>query len=147
MSKQILDIFSSIHLHGGSFCLSLSSDCVWLRLLLQAKTHPRSGPSKTGEHGPFEWGRRVCGGLSSALGVARCGRSAGCVLCVLWAMSAAVGGGGSLGGVGGGGGWGGGAGGAGGGGGGYPVGVSISSSPRPPRRTPPRRPLCPWDAY
>ena len=90
MSKQILDIFSSIHLHGGSFCLSLSSDCVWLRLLLQAKTHPRSGPSKTGEHGPFEWGRRVCGGLSSALGVARCGRSAGCVLCVLWAMSAAA---------------------------------------------------------
>jgi len=30
------------------------------------------------------------GGLSPALGVARCGRSAGCVLCVLWAMSAAV---------------------------------------------------------
>jgi len=28
--------------------------------------------------------------LSSALGVARCGPSAGCVLCVLWAMSAAV---------------------------------------------------------
>jgi len=45
----------------------------------------------------------VCGGLSSALGVARCGRSAGCLLCVLWAMSAEV--------------W-----------GGYPVGVSISSS-------------------
>jgi len=33
------------------------------------------------------------GGLSSALGVVRCGRSAGCVLCVLWAISAAVGGG------------------------------------------------------
>ena len=33
----------------------------------------------------------ACAGfLSSALGVARCGRSAGCVLCVLWAMSAAV---------------------------------------------------------
>ena len=47
-----------------------------------------------GEHRPFEWGRRVCGGLSSALGVARCGRSAGCVLCVLWGMSAAVLGGG-----------------------------------------------------
>ena len=31
----------------------------------------------------------VCGGLSSALGVVRCGRSAGCVLCVLWAISAA----------------------------------------------------------
>jgi len=30
------------------------------------------------------------GGLSSALGVARCGRSAGCVLCVLWGMSAAM---------------------------------------------------------
>jgi len=42
---------------------------------------------------------------SSALGVARCGRSAGCVLCVLWAMLAAV-----L------------------GGGGYLVEVSISSS-------------------
>jgi len=38
----------------------------------------------------YEWARRVCGGLSSALGVTRCGRSAGCVLCVLWAMSAAV---------------------------------------------------------
>jgi len=51
----------------------------------------------------------ACAGfLSSALGVARCGRSAGCVLCVLWAMSAAVLGGG--------------------GGGGYPVGISISSS-------------------
>ena len=38
----------------------------------------------------------VCRGLSSALRVARCGRSrsAGCVLCVLWAMSAAVLGGG-----------------------------------------------------
>jgi len=31
--------------------------------------------------------------VSSALGVAQCGRSAGCVLCVLWAMSAAVWGG------------------------------------------------------
>ena len=39
------------------------------------------------------------------MGVACCGRSAGCVLCVLWAVSAAV-----L-----------------GEGGGYPVGVSISS--------------------
>jgi len=53
-----------------------------------------SGPSERGEHRPFEWGRRVCGDLSSALGVARCGHSAGCVLCVLWAMSAAVLGGG-----------------------------------------------------
>ena len=44
------------------------------------------------------------GFLSSALGVARCGLNAGCVLCVLWAMSAAV----CV--------------------GGYPVGVSISSS-------------------
>jgi len=58
---------------------------------------PGSGPR------PFEWGRRVCGGLSSALGVVRCGRSAGCVLCVLWAISAAV--------------W-----------GEYPVGLSRSSS-------------------
>jgi len=69
---------------------------------------PGSGPSERGEHRPFEWGRRICGGLSSALGVAWCGRSAGCVLCVLWAMwamSAAV-----L-------------------GRGYPVGASISSSP------------------
>ena len=40
---------------------------------------------------------RRCGGLSSALEVARCGRSAGCVLCVLWAVSAVVlGGGGTL---------------------------------------------------
>ena len=43
------------------------------------------------------------GVLSSTLGVARCGGSAGCVLGVLWAVPAAV-----L-------------------GGGYPVGVSISS--------------------
>ena len=63
----------------------------------------RSGPSERDELRPFKWGRRVCRGLSSALGVARCGGSAGCVLCVLWAMSAAV-----LGGR-------------------YPVGVSISS--------------------
>ena len=28
--------------------------------------------------------------LSSTLGVARCGRSAGCVLCALWAVLAAV---------------------------------------------------------
>ena len=34
------------------------------------------------------------GVLSSTLGVARCGRSVGCVLCALWAMSAAVCGGG-----------------------------------------------------
>jgi len=46
----------------------------------------------------------VCGGLSSTLGVARCGRSAGGVLCALWAVSAVV-----L-------------------GRGYPVGVRISSS-------------------
>ena len=46
------------------------------------------------------------GVLSSTLGVARCGGSAGCVLCVLWAVPAAV-----L-------------------RGGYPVGVSISSSSR-----------------
>jgi len=66
--------------------------------------------------------RRVCGGLSSTLGVARCSRSAGCVLCALWAVSAAVlGGGGPRGGGwgrGAGGGVGGGGGGAGGGGGG-----------------------------
>jgi len=48
--------------------------------------------------------RSTLGGLTSTLGVARCGRSAGCVLCALWAVSAAV-----L-------------------EGGYPVGVSISSS-------------------
>ena len=53
---------------------------------------PGSGPSERGEHRPFEWGRCVCGGLSSALGVVRCGCSAGCVLCVLWAISAAMGG-------------------------------------------------------
>jgi len=47
---------------------------------------PGSGPSERGEHRPFEWGRCVWGGLSSALGVVRCGRSAGCVLCVLWAI-------------------------------------------------------------
>ena len=57
---------------------------------------PGSGPSERGEHRPFEWGRRVCGGLSSALGVVRCGRSAGWVLCVLWAISAAVWGGSTL---------------------------------------------------
>jgi len=51
---------------------------------------PGSGPSEMGEHRPIEWGRRVCGGLSSTLGVARCGRSAGCVLCAPWAVSAAV---------------------------------------------------------
>ena len=41
-------------------------------------------------HVQIEWGRRVCRGLSSTLGVARCSRSAGCVLCALWAVSAAV---------------------------------------------------------
>ena len=45
------------------------------------------------------------GNTYSALGIARCGRSAGCVLCVLWDMSAAV----CM-------------------CGGYPAGVSISSS-------------------
>jgi len=70
--------------------------------------------------------------VSSTLGVARCGRSAGCVLCALWAVSVAVvsGGGGGVGWggwVGGGGGGGGGWGGVGGGGG--AVGVSISSPP------------------
>jgi len=50
------------------------------------------GPPK-GASIPIEWGRRVCGGLFSTLGVARCGRSAGCVLCALWAVSAAVWGG------------------------------------------------------
>jgi len=69
------------------------------------------------------------GVLSSTLGVARCGRSAGCVLCALWVVPAAVlGGGGGPGGGGdiirgvglwGGGGWlGWGRGGGGGGGGG-----------------------------
>jgi len=57
---------------------------------------PGSGPSERGEHRPFEWGRCVCGGLSSALGVVQCGCSAGCVLCVLWAISAAVWGGSTL---------------------------------------------------
>ena len=67
---------------------------------------PGSGPSERGEHRPFEWGRCVRGGLSSAsaLGVVRCGRSAGCVLCVLVGhIGCCVGGE-------------------------YPVGVSISSS-------------------
>ena len=38
------------------------------------------GPSPTflwGEHGPIEWGRRVCGVFSYTLGVARYSRSAG----------------------------------------------------------------------
>jgi len=51
---------------------------------------PGSGPSERSEHRPIEWGRRVCRGLSFTLGVARCGRTAGCVLCALWAVSAAV---------------------------------------------------------
>jgi len=68
--------------------------------------NPGSGPSERGEHRPIEWGRRFCRGLSSTLGVARCGRRAGCVLCALWAVSAAVSGGGGRG----------------------PGGVSISSS-------------------
>ena len=55
---------------------------------------PGSGPSERGEHRPFEWGRRVCGGLSSALGVARCGRSDGCVLCAVGHVGGCVGGGG-----------------------------------------------------
>jgi len=45
-------------------------------------------------HCYIEWGRRVCGGLSSTLGIAWCGRSAGCVLGALLAVSAAVLGGG-----------------------------------------------------
>jgi len=52
-------------------------------------------------HRPFEWGRRVCEGLSSAMGVARCGRSA---VCAVGRVGCCVGGG-----V-------------------YPVGVKISSS-------------------
>jgi len=35
-------------------------------------------------------GARCASELSSTLGVARCGLSAGCVLCALWAVSAAV---------------------------------------------------------
>jgi len=58
------------------------------------------------------WFAVVCGGLSSAVGVVQCGRSAGCVLCVLWVMSAAV----CV--------------------GGYPVGVSISSSSGDPLSEP-----------
>jgi len=49
---------------------------------------------------PIEWGRRVCRGFvfypGRTLGVARCGRSTGCVLCALWAVAAAVCGGGTL---------------------------------------------------
>ena len=52
--------------------------------------------------GAFQTQSKKLGGLSSTLGVTRCGRSAGCVLCALWAVTAAVCGGG------------------------YPVGVSIS---------------------
>ena len=52
----------------------------------------RSGPSKRVnpkrfEHRPVEWGRRVCVGFVFYPGVARCGRSAGCMLCALWAVS------------------------------------------------------------
>jgi len=50
----------------------------------------KSGPSKRGEHRPIKWDRRVCGEVSSTLGVARWGRSAGCVLCALWAVSTAM---------------------------------------------------------
>jgi len=57
---------------------------------ISTKIDAGSGPSERGEHRPIEWGRRVCRNLSSPLGVARCGRSAGCVLCALWAVSAAV---------------------------------------------------------
>jgi len=61
--------------------LSLTQEQRYTLLILGHGEH--YGPPERGEHRPFEWGRRVCGGLSSALGVARCGRSAGCVLCVL----------------------------------------------------------------
>jgi len=67
-----------------------------LRKSHTGKEKPHPSTSERGGHRPFEWGRRVCGGLSSALGVVRCGRSAGCVLCVLWAISAAVWGGSTL---------------------------------------------------
>ena len=49
----------------------------------RAAAHPHA-------HVQIEWGRRVCRGLSSTLGVARCSRSAGYVLCALWAVSDAV---------------------------------------------------------
>ena len=51
--------------------------------------HVHNKSSARGEHRPFEWGRRVCGGWSYAMGVARCGRSAVnmlavCVVGTLW---------------------------------------------------------------
>ena len=60
------------------------------RLHQSSRQSPHLYCAERGEHRPIEWGRGVRGGLSSTLGVARCGRSAGCVLCVLWAVSAAV---------------------------------------------------------
>jgi len=64
-----------------------------------APEHTPRRRRKKGNVGVGDWHVRLrveyaCGGLSYALGIARCGRSACCVLCVLWAMSAAVLGGG-----------------------------------------------------
>jgi len=74
---------------------------VTVHVPLRLCADPESGPSERCGHSPFEWGRRVCCFFSSTLGVARCGRSAGCVRCrPCWLLC----------------------------GGGYPVGVSVSSS-------------------
>ena len=48
------------------------------------------GPPKGASIDRLSGAGASAGVLSSTLGVARCGRSAGCVLCALWAVSAAV---------------------------------------------------------
>ena len=83
---QVVDAHCALGSAAGLNRKKQSKQCVGVTLGL--------GPPNGGEHRPIEWGRRVCRGLSSTLGVARCGRSAGCVLCALWAVSAAVFGGG-----------------------------------------------------
>jgi len=64
------------------------------------------GPPKEAKINRLSGAGVSAGVLFSTLGVARCGRSVGCVLCALWAVPAAVlgGGGGGRGGGGGGGG-------------------------------------------
>ena len=52
------------------------------------------GPPKGASIDRLSGAGASAGALSSTLGVAQCGRSAGCVLCALWAVPAAVLGGG-----------------------------------------------------
>jgi len=82
--------------HRPSLCMLYTIQyCVW-QYRVKAKgeggrtADPGSGPSERGEHRPIERGRRVCGFCLLPWGVARCGRSAGRVLCALWAVLAAV---------------------------------------------------------